>query len=188
MHGVEKQRVRSSRSRPVSCHFCRSRKLKCSRQFPCSNCTSRGKTCQLYPTTALPSSPQSQTDKLPSNYHADILVRLRRLEEIVITNGPASSPMAQDTTQASSLHSPPTPKSNQSSMIHESQSSTSAVNWLEGEISSLGSLVGLDQIKIMGNRLTRVYRVIFSSMRLNSELAPSVMQWDLNQSYIKLNP
>ncbi|KAI2713427.1 transcriptional regulator family: Fungal Specific TF [Penicillium roqueforti] len=56
--------------------------------------------------------------------------------------------MAQDTTQASSLHSPPTPKSNQSSMIHESQSSTSAVNWLEGEISSLGSLGNIFKYEI----------------------------------------
>lgn len=143
MHRVEKERVRSSRSRPVSCHFCRSRKLKCSRQFPCSNCTSRGKTCQLYPTTTSPASPRYPADQLPSNDHTDVLARLRRLEEVVMTNGPASSPLGQDTTQASSLPSPPTLKSNQPYIIHEGQSSAAAVTWLEGEITSSGSMVGL---------------------------------------------
>ncbi|KAJ5467561.1 hypothetical protein N7475_005313 [Penicillium sp. IBT 31633x] len=92
MPRVEKNRVRSSRSRPVSCHFCRSRKLKCSRIFPCSNCTSREKTCQLYPTPPPPASLDDQTDKSASNSHTDVLARLQRLEEIVIANGPASSP------------------------------------------------------------------------------------------------
>lgn len=143
MHRIEKERVRSSRSRPVSCHFCRSRKLKCNRQFPCSNCTSRGKTCQLYPTTALSASPQYHTDGLPGNDHTDVLARLRRLEDIVITNGPGYSPLVQDTTQASSLPSPPDPISNQPYMIREGQSSAAAATWLEGEITSSGSLVGL---------------------------------------------
>ena len=145
MHRVEKQRVRSSRSRPVSCHFCRSRKLKCSRTFPCTNCTSRGKTCQFYPDTLLPASTQYQTEELSSNDTADILVRLRRLEEIVITNGQASSPLGQTTTQASSLPSPPVPKPNQPYMVDEGQPSAAAVTWLEGEITSSGSTVGLNQ-------------------------------------------
>ncbi|KAF5597533.1 zinc finger transcription factor YRR1 [Fusarium pseudocircinatum] len=37
---------RQPRQRPVSCNFCRVRKLRCSREFPCSNCTSRGVQCQ----------------------------------------------------------------------------------------------------------------------------------------------
>lgn len=36
------------RSRPVSCHFCRTKKLRCSRDFPCTNCTSREIACHLY--------------------------------------------------------------------------------------------------------------------------------------------
>lgn len=38
---------RQPRQRPVSCIFCRARKLRCSRQFPCANCTSRGVTCEI---------------------------------------------------------------------------------------------------------------------------------------------
>ena len=142
MHRVEKERVRSSRSRPVSCHFCRSRKLKCSRIFPCTNCTSRSKTCQLYPDTVLPATPQYQTEELSSNDRTDILARLRRLEEIVITNGPTSSRSGQATTQASSLPSPPVQKPNQPYMV-EGQPSAAAVTWLEGEITSSGPTVGL---------------------------------------------
>ncbi|VUC38082.1 unnamed protein product [Clonostachys rosea] len=36
---------RPSRQRPVSCAFCRVRKLRCSRDFPCTNCASRGRQC-----------------------------------------------------------------------------------------------------------------------------------------------
>jgi Fungal Zn(2)-Cys(6) binuclear cluster domain. len=191
MHRIEKERVRYSRSRPVSCHFCRSRKLKCNRQFPCSNCTSRGKTCQLYPTTALPTSPQLPIDGLPDN-HTDVLARLRRLEEIVITNGAAYSPLGQDITQASSLPSPPNPVPNQPYMIQEGHSSAAAATWLEGEVTSSGSLVCLSWWdRIMGNRpLTKpkIYRVTFWSMRLNSEFAPFVMLWDLNQWHIEPSP
>ena len=111
------------RSRPVFCHFCRSRKLKCNRQFPCSNCTSRDKTCQLYPSTNLPVGPRHQASQLPSNDNTDVLARLRRLEEIVIINGPASSPLGQDNTQALSLPSLLAPTPRQSCVVQEEQSS-----------------------------------------------------------------
>lgn len=35
-----------SRRRPVSCRFCRTRKLRCDREVPCSSCTSRGIECE----------------------------------------------------------------------------------------------------------------------------------------------
>jgi hypothetical protein len=34
------------RQRPMACQLCRERKLRCNRQFPCSNCTARGVSCQ----------------------------------------------------------------------------------------------------------------------------------------------
>lgn len=34
------------RQDPVSCQFCRTKKLKCDRQVPCSNCRARKLTCQ----------------------------------------------------------------------------------------------------------------------------------------------
>ncbi|KAL4886399.1 hypothetical protein BJY04DRAFT_204705 [Aspergillus karnatakaensis] len=66
----------SSRQRPVSCHFCRSRKLRCSRRFPCPNCTSRGISCHLYHSHVL--------EPRPENQGTDILARLQRLEDIVL--------------------------------------------------------------------------------------------------------
>jgi len=58
----------------TSCNFCRHKKLKCDRSRPCSNCVSRGQTCHGGPTviSAL-SSP------------ADVLERLRRLEQAVFS-------------------------------------------------------------------------------------------------------
>jgi hypothetical protein len=143
MYRIEKKAPRSSRSRPVSCHFCRSRKLKCSRQFPCSNCTSRGTTCQLYPTPSLSTSPQNEVEELPVDSNPDVLARLRRLEEIVVGTGKPSGPLEQAVTQAPSLPSPSTWRSEHPYMMHQGQSSAAAVNWLEGEITSPGSTVDL---------------------------------------------
>ncbi|PVH87146.1 hypothetical protein DL98DRAFT_544932 [Cadophora sp. DSE1049] len=57
--------------RPVSCLFCRSRKLRCTREFPCSNCVERGISCQLRPPTQNSTSsspaPPSQTPSEGSN-------------------------------------------------------------------------------------------------------------------------
>ena len=67
-----------SRQRPISCRFCRSRKLRCSRESPCSNCVSRGIQCVLdYPVESASSSPTAS--KL------ELLERIRKLEELVET-------------------------------------------------------------------------------------------------------
>lgn len=90
---INNARVRASRHRPVSCHFCRSRKLRCSRQLPCSNCTTRGLNCQLYgPQESSISSTSSKRD-CPSDLNSEIFARLSRLEEIVTrtTTQPRSS-------------------------------------------------------------------------------------------------
>jgi hypothetical protein len=106
-------------------------------------------TCQLYPPTTLPDSPRCQVDELSGNDDTDVLARLRRLEEIVLTNAPASSPLGQTSTQATSLPSPPARQSNQAEIIQEAQSSAEAVTLLESEITSSGSKVGLpSQIKL----------------------------------------
>ncbi|KAH8808802.1 hypothetical protein F5884DRAFT_793412 [Xylogone sp. PMI_703] len=36
---------RFRRQQPISCTFCRDKKLKCSQSSPCSNCLSRGLVC-----------------------------------------------------------------------------------------------------------------------------------------------
>ncbi|TQW03470.1 Fungal transcriptional regulatory protein [Cordyceps javanica] len=51
---------RQPRQRPISCKLCRQRKLRCSRVFPCSNCTCRGVICEHDgPVSAQPSAPRS---------------------------------------------------------------------------------------------------------------------------------
>ncbi|KAF4490423.1 Zinc finger transcription factor YRR1 [Fusarium agapanthi] len=90
---------RQPRQRPVSCNFCRVRKLRCSREFPCSNCTSRGVQCQAQdpPRATGPSSrPVSKRagggvsgggggseGTSSTGKEADILSRLERLEALL---------------------------------------------------------------------------------------------------------
>jgi len=107
---VEKSRnnSRKARSRPVSCFFCRSRKLRCSRQFPCTNCASRGLTCQQenHFSSATP-PPTYSTEGLnkPSTFETDVLERLRRLEQIVI--GHDGTPQATSNGSSIQAGTPP---------------------------------------------------------------------------------
>lgn len=87
------ERKPASRNRPVSCYFCRSRKLRCSRQAPCSNCLSRGISCTLQ---ALPAPNPSERNHITSFTQAsarpapdsasnsELLARIRLLEEVVL--------------------------------------------------------------------------------------------------------
>lgn len=72
----EPQRLGGPRQRPVSCKFCRSRKLRCSRESPCTNCLSRGIACELEKAT----NEGSATD---DNEKVELLQRIRKLEAIV---------------------------------------------------------------------------------------------------------
>lgn len=63
-----------ARQRPISCRFCRSRKLRCSRQAPCSNCVSRGLRCELETQNELESS---------SNSEPELLERIKNLEKLL---------------------------------------------------------------------------------------------------------
>ncbi|KAK3687555.1 hypothetical protein B0T22DRAFT_405289 [Podospora appendiculata] len=69
----------ASRQRPVSCFFCRSRKLRCSRTQPCTNCTTRGIPCRSDNATsaAAPAVPERDPVLL------DVLERLRQVEQVV---------------------------------------------------------------------------------------------------------
>lgn len=78
--------AKSERKRPVSCHFCRSRKLRCDRQSPCTSCQTRGVQCTLYPTSSveLPGSRPTIQPLAPNGSNAELTARLLRLEEIVL--------------------------------------------------------------------------------------------------------
>jgi hypothetical protein len=78
--------AKADRKRPVSCHFCRSRKLRCDRQSPCTNCQTRGVQCTLYPTNSveLPGTRPNAQILAPNGSNAELTARLLRLEEIVL--------------------------------------------------------------------------------------------------------
>ncbi|KAJ9617102.1 hypothetical protein H2200_000823 [Cladophialophora chaetospira] len=69
--------TRRRRQNPVSCRFCREKKLRCDRQSPCSNCSSRGVFCSNEPK----SQPRAASSDAADN--AVLLDRLKHLEEIV---------------------------------------------------------------------------------------------------------
>lgn len=83
------------KGRPVSCYFCRQRKLRCSRALPCSNCVTRGVKCSLFnahddnPTgiSVSPATTQSslfvEVRSADASLLSDILERLNRLENLV---------------------------------------------------------------------------------------------------------
>jgi hypothetical protein len=97
-----------SRQRPVSCGFCRKRKLRCSRTVPCSNCVSRSVRCDLEDAHEPPNSQQSTIPQV------QILDRLDRLERLLVaTQKPhelaqpiieSPSPSAESATQSLSIN------------------------------------------------------------------------------------
>ncbi|KAJ5650817.1 uncharacterized protein N7484_004540 [Penicillium longicatenatum] len=136
MGRVEKHSSRSERSRPVSCLFCRSRKLRCSRQFPCPNCTSRGLPCQLDGPAKAVNNVEKLPDALTSTFQLDVLERLRRLEDIVIEK--------KEPGGAGEQVSPPRPwqKAYPTPLNAETTPATD-VEWLEGEVTYPVSTVSL---------------------------------------------
>jgi hypothetical protein len=67
-------RKNNRRQGQLSCEFCRSRKVRCNRVQPCSNCSVRGIDCAFL----IPPGAQSSATIVPS--HAELLQRIERLE------------------------------------------------------------------------------------------------------------
>ncbi|KAI1413146.1 fungal-specific transcription factor domain-containing protein [Hypoxylon sp. FL1857] len=84
-------------SKPLSCTNCRTRKLKCSREYPCSHCQRSGAEC-VFPT-------RKRIRKPRKNKNSELLQRLSRLESIVGNVGLAA--LAGDDV-AASVSGPPT--------------------------------------------------------------------------------
>ncbi|KAH6892371.1 hypothetical protein B0T10DRAFT_293979 [Thelonectria olida] len=63
-------------SRLLSCHFCRVRKLRCNREFPCSNCTSRGVACSAVNRPVAKKPSQGTTN-------SELLDRLEKVEALL---------------------------------------------------------------------------------------------------------
>lgn len=129
------------RSRPVSCQFCRSRKLRCSRKFPCANCTSRGISCQLEGSSTVSVSSADEAPNTTSDtFQENVLARLRRLENIVI----GQSEHTHYPDQVGSRPGPPRPRRKGDLVASFTErSSTVDVDWVESQIAYPGSSVGL---------------------------------------------
>lgn len=81
------QKHGTSRQRPVSCQFCRTRKLRCSRTAPCTNCVSRGIACDLERSFPQPGSASNSSGAEST----EIFDRLRRLENLLDQRAGAQS-------------------------------------------------------------------------------------------------
>jgi positive regulator of sigma E activity len=77
------QRTKRPRQDPVSCLFCRQKKLKCNREQPCSNCVAREINCR----TAVSQLDNQSEPPTASVENAAILARLKTLEDIVLGAG-----------------------------------------------------------------------------------------------------
>ncbi|KAI0875477.1 hypothetical protein GGS24DRAFT_489294 [Hypoxylon argillaceum] len=78
--------AKKGRPEPVSCQLCRSKKLRCNRAQPCSNCESRNVPCHFL----IPPS-RNQRGRTPEvQNNTEILARIERLESIVLTEGTPS--------------------------------------------------------------------------------------------------
>lgn len=98
-----------SRQEPLSCQLCRSKKLRCNRVQPCSNCQARNIPCHFLN----PPSRNQRGRTAPTGQITDeILERLTRLESIVLhkadelPDSPVTSgtPQSSNSAQYSDLH------------------------------------------------------------------------------------
>lgn len=81
---------RRSARRPISCRLCRQRKLRCSRQVPCSNCTGRGLACQYDGdktelSTKASGNPGNTMGTSPEPTREELLARVEKLEALLAT-------------------------------------------------------------------------------------------------------
>lgn len=68
---------------PRSCHTCRRRKVKCDKNYPCSNCTRASTECVFPGPGRAPRRPKQPKEKVASERETELLKRLRRLEGVV---------------------------------------------------------------------------------------------------------
>ncbi|OCT47378.1 putative Zn(II)2Cys6 transcription factor [Cladophialophora carrionii] len=138
--------LKRPRQDPVSCRFCRSKKLKCNRQSPCSNCSSRGLPCDG--TSA--SYARRPLEATGDAGELSILARLKRLEDVVL--GPPPSESKLDGIGASVSHGLPTKATSSPSLACVSPASEyqEAIHSLEetGARDAPSSFRGLD-IRLM---------------------------------------
>lgn len=118
------------RQRPVSCHFCRTRKLRCNRESPCSNCSARGVTCHLYAPETKPDASDTpevlEVRDVHDDLTRDVLSRLERLEQALLRDTsaipPSTDPQTRDAVARKGPISPAPPaasKGRRSSLVRK---------------------------------------------------------------------
>lgn len=113
------------RQDPVSCQFCRAKKLKCDRNFPCSNCRARRLPCVSAAGQAdTPGSQPINSVSAGSSSQGieELNARLRRLEELLEKNINVSR-SSRDTASVASTQETPA----------EDAQITNTVSWLESD-------------------------------------------------------
>lgn len=146
-------RQQPPRQRPISCALCRVRKLRCSRVFPCSNCTSRGVVCQHdgAPHVSLGGiskdavgSGSAGAGAGAKDLHAvDLLSRLERLEALVASQAKtAAAAAAPEPPRQAAYPEPSQPVTLSSSAVPSRlQRLTADALWLEKSCSGQKLLV-----------------------------------------------
>lgn len=119
------QQLQGPRQRPVSCRFCRSRKLRCSREAPCSNCVSRRIHCDLEDVVRPPTGTANSSE-------SELLERIRKLEELVESQKPSDNESVKQSSKQSSENGEPyTPQAPKSTTLPQTDHLDNDVAWLE---------------------------------------------------------
>ena len=109
------------RQRPVSCRFCRSRKLRCDREEPCSNCVSRGIDCEReYPAGSSP--------RIIGASEAKLIERIRKLEELLENQKSPQAEVEKQHSESYDIHAQP---EHRSSLRPQNDHLDKDVAWLE---------------------------------------------------------
>ncbi|KAH7395559.1 fungal-specific transcription factor domain-containing protein [Cadophora sp. MPI-SDFR-AT-0126] len=115
------------RQDPVSCIFCRRKKLKCDRGAPCSNCRARKLTCSSavdgHAIQSRASTEQANLGTTSQNID-DLNARVRKIEELLTKRNPLEAPPAKQ-------QSAPLPSSTKNDYPPHDIELTKAVSWVE---------------------------------------------------------
>jgi hypothetical protein len=76
---MEDRTPKSSRQEPSSCQSCRTKKLRCNRVEPCSNCTVRGIPCVFL----VPPHKQDSSSISNDQPNSELMQRIQKLEAII---------------------------------------------------------------------------------------------------------
>lgn len=115
------QQIHGARQRPVSCRFCRSRKLRCSREAPCSNCVSRGIHCEL-------ENPTRPSPRTLSASEPELLERIRKLEELLQNQKLQQNESVKQHSESSGTHAQ---QAHRPTLLLQIEHLDSDVAWLE---------------------------------------------------------